>query len=97
MIKYIKSRINSQWEFYQKVVQNNSGVSSKNYALAAGVAIAKWWTLVYLPVMLLIDQIFNKPINVNLWSVAALIGAIEAILAILILFKVKSEKYEVKN
>jgi len=81
MLAYIKNRINQQWEFYCKVVKNNSGVSSKNYALVAGVTIAKWWAFGYTPM-------------INLWSVAALIGAIEAILAILILGKVKSEKYE---
>ncbi len=94
MLAYIKNRINQQWEFYCKVVKNNSGVSSKNYALVAGVTIAKWWALVYLPAMIFLDQLFGYTPMINLWSVAALIGAIEAILAILILGKVKSEKYE---
>ena len=79
------------------IVRNNTGVSSKNYALITGVQIAKFWTLLYLPAMLFIDQIFGLAITVNLYGVAALIGAIEAILAILILMKVKSEKYEATN
>jgi uncharacterized membrane protein YuzA (DUF378 family) len=97
VIKYIKSRLKQEREFYELIVRNNTGVSSKNYALVTGVQIAKFWTLVYLPAMLFIDQIFGKSITVNLYTVAALIGAIEAILAILILFKVKSEKYEYEN
>lgn len=94
MLSYIKNRIANQWEFYKLVVTNNSGVSSKNYALVAGVQIAKWWALFYLPAIIFIDQLFGLSPVINLWGVAALIGAIEAILAILILGKVKSEKYE---
>ena len=94
MLRYIKDQISKQWEFYQAVVRNNSGISSKNYALVAGVKIAKWWALVYLPAIIFIDQIFGLSPVINLWGVASLIGAIEAILAILILGKVKSEKYE---
>lgn len=97
MIKYIKDRLRQERIFYEKIVRNNTGVSSKNYALVTGVQIAKFWTLVYLPAMLFIDQIWQLPININLYGVTALIGAIEAILAILILFKVKSERYEFQN
>ena len=97
MYRYIRNRINQNWEFYKLVVKNNSGVSSKNYALVAGVTIAKWWALVYLPAIILIDQLFGLSPAINLWGVATLIGAIEAILAILILGKVKSEQYEHKH
>jgi hypothetical protein len=95
--QYIKGRLKQEREFYELIVRNNTGVSSKNYALITGVQIAKFWTLLYLPAMLFIDQIFGLAITVNLYGVAALIGAIEAILAILILMKVKSEKYEATN
>lgn len=94
MLKHIRTRITQQWEFYKLLVTNNTGVSSKNYALVSGVRIAKWWALVYLPAIIFIDQLFGLSPQVNLWGVAALIASIEAILAILILGKVKSDKYE---
>lgn len=86
MIKYLKL-----------LVQSDTKESSKRFALLVGVLIAGIWMLVYLPAMLFIDQIWGRPLASNLFGIAAVVGAVEAILAILILAKVKSEQYERKK
>jgi len=83
--------------FFVKLIQNNTGVSIKNFAVFCGVMIALVWVLIYLPAFILLDQIWKYKMTINLYGITALVGAIEAILAILITGKVKSEQYEQQN
>jgi len=83
--------------FSGKLIRNNTGVSVKNFAVFWGVIIAVVWVLIYLPAFIILDQIWGYKITLNLYGITALIGAIEAILAILITGKVKSEQYERHN
>jgi uncharacterized membrane protein YagU involved in acid resistance len=80
--------------YLKRLVQSDTKDSSKRFALIVGVFIAALWMLLYLPAMLFIDQIWGKPLASDLFGIAAVVAAVEAILAILILAKVKSEKYE---
>lgn len=80
--------------YLRRLISSDSKDSSKRFALVVGVVIAAAWTLVFLPVLLFVDLFTGRSITTNLYAVAALVVAIEAILAILILAKVKSEMYE---
>lgn len=80
--------------FYLRLIKNNTGISVKNFALFWGVVIAVSWTVIFLPIIIFVNQFFGKDVTINLIGLASLVGAIEAILAVLITFKVKSEKYE---
>ena len=94
MIKYLRDRLRTQWLFYQKVVRNNSGVSSKNYVLVTGVQMGKWWMLVFFPAMLFLDQVFGLKPSISYSEIAILVGAIEGFVAVFLGLKVWSEKYE---
>ena len=80
--------------YFRKLIDSDTKESSKRFALLVGVVIAGIWMLIYLPAMLFIDQICGKPLASDLFGIAAVVAAVEAILAILILAKVKSEQYE---
>ena len=79
-----------------KLVQNNSGVSSKSFFLIV-VTIIGCILLLVPAIILIIEVIFNHTITTDLTGMAAYIGSVASLFATAGLTKTWSEKYEHKN
>lgn len=80
-----------QW--IEKLVKNNTGVSSKNFFLVVITFIG--CLLLIVPVItLLVEVIFTHTIATDLSGMAAYIGAVASLFATAGLTKAWSEKYE---
>lgn len=77
----------------QKLIQNNTGVSSKNFFLVA-VTIIGLVLLIVPAAILLIEVICNHTIHTDLNGLAAYIGAVAGLFASAGITKAWSEKYE---
>ena len=80
---------------FSKLVQNNSGVSSKNFFLVTVTIIG--CILLLVPAIVLITEVFTMhTIATNLDGMAAYIGAVAGVFASAGITKAWSEKYEHK-
>lgn len=80
-----------QW--IEKLVKNNTGVSSKNFFLVTITFIG--CILLIVPIItLLVEVIFNHTIATDLNGMAAYIGAVASLFATAGLTKAWSEKFE---
>ena len=79
-----------------KLIQNNTGVSSKNFFLV-GVTIIGMILLIVPAVLLIVEIICNHTIQTDLNGVAAYIGAVAGVFATAGITKAWSEKYEKKD
>lgn len=80
---------------FSKLVQNNSGVSSKNFFLVTVTIIG--CILLLVPAIVLITEVFTMhTIATNLDGMAAYIGAVAGVFASAGITKAWSEKYENK-
>lgn len=79
-----------------KLIQNNTGVSSKNFFLVAITLIGLLLLLV--PVVVLLVEVFStKTIHTDLNGLAAYIASVAGIFASAGITKAWSEKYEKKR
>lgn len=82
-------------DIFSKLVQNNSGVSSKNFFLVTVTIIG--CILLLVPAIVLITEVFTThTITTNLEGMAAYIGAVAGVFASAGITKAWSEKYEHK-
>lgn len=81
--------------YFNKLINNNTGVSSKNFFLVAVTVIGLILLLVP-AIILLVEVINNHTISTNLNGLAAYIGAVASLFATAGLTKAWSEKYEKK-
>lgn len=78
---------------FKKLIQNNTGVSSKNFFLIIVTVIG--CILLLIPaIILIIEVIYNHTIATNLDGMAAYIAAVAGIFASAGITKAWSEKYE---
>ena len=78
---------------FSKLVQNNSGVSSKNFFLVTVTIIG--CVLLLVPAIVLLTEVFTThTIATNLDGMAAYIGAVAGVFASAGITKAWSEKYE---
>ena len=83
------------FNFLTKLVQNNTGVSSKNFFLVVVTFIGL--ILLLIPaIVLLVEVFYNHTIQTNLQGMAAYIGSVASIFATAGITKAWSEKYEKK-
>ena len=83
------------FNFLKKLVQNNTGVSSKNFFLVVVTFIGL--ILLLIPaIVLLVEVFYNHTIQTNLQGMAAYIGSVASIFATAGITKAWSEKYEKK-
>ena len=81
--------------YIDKLIKNNTGVSSKNFFLVAVTLIGL--ILLLVPAVLLIIEVFyNHTIQTDLNGLAAYIGAVAGVFASAGITKAWSEKYEKK-
>lgn len=81
--------------YFNKLINNNTGVSSKNFFLVAVTIIGL--ILLLVPAIILLVEVFtNHTIATNLTGLAAYIGAVASLFATAGLTKAWSEKYEKK-
>lgn len=93
MTVYIKKMIKGN--FFSKLVQQNSGYSSKSFFLVVVTFIGT--LLLAVPIFsLTIEAWYNHTINTDLTAMAAYITAVAAVFTSVGLTKVWSEKYEHK-
>lgn len=79
--------------FFEKLVENNTGVSSKNFFLVIVTSIG--CLLLFVPVFtLIVEAIFQHTITTDLFAMAAYITAVSAIFASAGITKVYAEKFE---
>ena len=82
--------------YFNKLINNNTGVSSKNFFLVAVTIIGL--ILLLVPAVILLVEVFtNHTIATNLNGLAAYIGAVASLFATAGLTKAWSEKYERKS
>jgi hypothetical protein len=81
--------------FLKKLVQNNTGVSSKNFFLVAVTFIGLFLLLIP-AIVLLVEIFYNHTIQTNLQGMAAYIGSVAGVFATAGITKAWSEKYENK-
>lgn len=82
--------------YIDKLIKNNTGVSSKNFFLVAVTIIGL--ILLLVPAVILLVEVFNNhTINTNLNGLAAYIGAVASVFATAGITKAWSERYEHKN
>lgn len=79
--------------YLNKLIKNNTGVSSKNFFLVL-VTIIGCILLIIPAIILLIEVCFNHTINTDLNGLATYIGAVAAVFTSAGITKVWSEKYE---
>ena len=92
ILKFVTYKLN----YINKLIGNNTGVSSKNFFLVAVTLIGLLLLLV--PVVILLVEIFTThTINTDLNGLAAYIGAVAGVFASAGITKAWSEKYEHKN
>lgn len=76
-----------------KLIQNNTGVSSKNFFLVA-VTLVGLILLIVPAILLIIEVIYNHTIQTDLNGMAAYIASVAGIFASAGITKAWSEKYE---
>lgn len=82
--------------YFNKLINNNTGVSSKNFFLVAVTIIGL--ILLLVPAVILLVEVFtNHTIATNLNGLAAYIGAVASLFATAGLTKAWAEKYERKS
>jgi len=82
--------------YFKKLIQNNTGVSSKNFFLVVVTLIG--CVLLLIPAFTLtIEVIFNHTIATSLEGFAAYIGAVASLFATAGITKAWSEKFECKK
>lgn len=81
--------------YIDKLIKNNTGVSSKNFFLVAVTVIGLILLLVP-AVLLIVEVIYNHTIATDLNGLAAYIGAVAAVFTSAGITKAWSEKYEKK-
>lgn len=82
--------------YIDKLIKNNTGVSSKNFFLVA-VTIIGLILLLVPAVLLIVEVIYNHTIATDLSGLAAYIGAVAAVFTSAGITKAWSEKYERKD
>ena len=80
---------------FSKLVQNNSGVSSKNFFLVT-VTIIGCILLLVPAVLLTVEIIYTHTIHTDLNGLAAYIGSVAGVFASAGITKAWSEMYEIK-
>lgn len=80
-------------EFARKLIENNTGISSKNFFLVA-VTLIGCALLVIVGVVLLVEVIRNGTIRTDLNGLAAFVGSIAGLFATAGITKAWSEKKE---
>ena len=79
--------------YIDKLIKNNTGVSSKNFFLVTATLIGL--VLLLVPAILLIIEVcYNHTIQTDLNGLAAYIGAVAGVFASAGITKAWSEKYE---
>ena len=81
---------------FSKLVQNNSGVSSKNFFLVT-VTIIGCILLLVPAVLLTVEIIYTHTIHTDLNGLAAYIGSVAGVFASAGITKAWSERYEIKQ
>ena len=81
---------------FSKLVQNNSGVSSKNFFLVT-VTIIGCILLLVPAVLLTVEIIYTHTIHTDLNGLAAYIGSVAGVFASAGITKAWSERYEIKS
>ena len=76
--------------YFKKLIDNNTGTSSKNFALVVSVIVSAF-CLVSLVILLFIDLIQDGKIGMDLLGLSAVITAIGGTLAAILYGKVKAE------
>ncbi len=87
------SPIGSTMNYLNKLIQNNTGVSSKNFFLVI-VTIIGCILLMIPAIILLIEICFNHTISTDLNGMAAYIASVAAIFTSAGITKAWSERYE---
>lgn len=82
--------------YIDKLIKNNTGVSSKNFFLVAVTVIGLILLLVP-AILLIVEVIYNHTIATDLNGLAAYIGAVAAVFTSAGITKAWSEKYERKG
>lgn len=82
--------------FFKKLINNNTGVSSKNFFLVT-VTIIGCLLLLVPAVTLIVEIIFNHTITTSLEGFAAYIASIGTLFATVGVTKAWAEKYEQKQ
>lgn len=82
--------------YFNKLVSNNTGVSSKNFFLVT-VTIAGIILLLIPAIVLIVEVIYNHTIKTDLSGMAAYVAAVAGIFASAGVTKAWSEKYESKK
>ena len=82
--------------FFSKLIQNNTGVSSKNFFLVA-VTIIGLILLLVPAAVLIVEVLYNHTIVTDLNGLAAYVSSVAAIFATAGITKAWSEIYEKKN
>lgn len=82
--------------YIDKLIKNNTGVSSKNFFLVAVTVIGLILLLVP-AVLLIVEVIYNHTIATDLNGLAAYIGSVAAVFTSAGITKAWSEKYERKD
>lgn len=80
-------------EFLKKLIENNSGVSSKNFFLVS-VTIIGLILLIVPAIILMIEVLCNHTIQTDLNGMAAYIAAVASVFASAGITKAWSERYE---
>lgn len=92
ILKFVTYKMN----YINKLISNNTGVSSKNFFLVTVTLIGLLLLLV--PVIVLLVEVFtNHTIQTDLNGLAAYIGAVAGVFASAGITKAWSEKYEHKD
>lgn len=79
--------------YLSKLINNNTGVSSKNFFLVTVTIVGI--ILLLIPAIVLLVEVFNThTINTDLQGMAAYIGAVAGVFASAGITKAWSEKYE---
>lgn len=82
----------SKW-WFTRLIENNTGVSSKNFFLVTVTIIG--CLLLLVPVVILITEVYyNHTITTDLNGLSAYIGAVAAVFTSVGITKAWSEKYE---
>lgn len=81
--------------YFEKLIKNNTGVSSKNFFLVT-VTIIGCVLLLVPAITLLIEVIFNHTIATSLEGLAAYIASVGTLFGTAGITKAWSEKYETK-
>ena len=82
--------------FFAKLVQNNTGISSKNFFLVV-VTIVGMLLLLVPVVVLIVEVCYNHTIVTDLTGLAAYIGAVASLFATAGITKAWSDTHENKN